>query len=1273
MRKVKNNGFTLIELLAVIVILGLLMGLAIPAISKYIGETRQDTYSLHEADMKAAAANKMTQCVEKNTVGCIPQSGESRTIYLNDLIDEQYSEKLRDPADTDKFCDATKSYVVVTNSNNNVVELDYQVCLVCDGYSSSVCGEVAPDNSCKPEDDTTSPTCGDASDSTFWTNSDRVISIKCSDDGCGCTQNTYYKTFTESAKTSTIKIADKAGRETECPVNVYVDKDAPTCEIKVDSYDTVSSDGWYGGDAPVVKLTSKTDGLSGVATYGIGTSKKDHDFNKTTTYEVEPGISVIYGYVRDEAGNVGTCSVEVKYDPIVPTGNITYGYQVYPKADLTTIFAQRISLNSNFKEYGKVVGMKVYLSSNTSGIRTSIMSNSSTSISDRTIGAGVNEMYYTLPTGQYDGLILDLETQTNANKVSKLEAITEDTAGFYTNENVRVYVTSQDSFSGDVEYSFDGGQSWQKDNWKEFTTNKDLGILIKDSAGNTSDEVKKKIDNIDKLKPNDATFNENGGTYTINVGETGKEVSTKIQVSDFDATNLYSESGVRKVEYQWTTTTTKPTSWTSTSNGSTLKKTSSGGKNYLWVKTTDKAGNETVTMSNDFNVGYQVTFDCNGGTGCPADQRKVHGTALTLKSTVPTRSGYTFMGWGTTASTHDVAYAASGSYSANSPIKLYAIWKKTLTFTFNANGATLSATSKSCDLYNAETSCNITLPKITRSGFTITGFNTTASATTVKDSWTSEKTVSVGDSTTKTWYAITSKDKSFTFNANGATLSKTSASCTIQNSATTCSITLPTITRSGFTITGFNTSDSSTTAASGWTSGAKVNVDKDTALTWYAVTSKKITITFTNNGASGGATKDCTIRNSATSCSITSPAITRSGFTITGWGTSADATSSSWAVSTAKNVSSNATYYAVTSKKVTITFTNNGASGGATKDCTIRNSATSCSITSPAITRSGFTITGWGTSADATSSSWAVSIAKNVSSNATYYAVTSKKITVTFTNNGGATGGASKECTIRNSATSCSITSPAITAPTNTPTVVGWGTATNSTSSSWDVSTAKNVSSNATYYAVTKKGAVTRTLTYNGNSSTSGSTAKSECTIAETYNGTAQGTSCNVTLRSNGFAKTGFSFSGWGTSASATSTTAAGATVNLSSNKTYYAIWKSACSASNYSGCPVMYVCKADGPDSLTPRGATTVHSKINSSDKFTKAILSQTKFYVIKESGNYKYGYLEASSSDWFSTNPWYDSSGHTDGPNYGWIYYSCLNSSKSYNCHGKSPSCNG
>ena len=45
MKKMNNKGFTLIELLAVIVILGLLMAIAIPSVTKYITQSRKKTLS----------------------------------------------------------------------------------------------------------------------------------------------------------------------------------------------------------------------------------------------------------------------------------------------------------------------------------------------------------------------------------------------------------------------------------------------------------------------------------------------------------------------------------------------------------------------------------------------------------------------------------------------------------------------------------------------------------------------------------------------------------------------------------------------------------------------------------------------------------------------------------------------------------------------------------------------------------------------------------------------------------------------------------------------------------------------------------------------------------------------------------------------------------------------------------------------------------------------------------------------------------------------------
>ena len=73
-------------------------------------------------------------------------------------------------------------------------------------------------------------------------------------------------------------------------------------------------------------------------------------------------------------------------------------------------------------------------------------------------------------------------------------------------------------------------------------------------------------------------------------------------------------------------------------------------------------------------ITYAVTFNANGGTNAPAAQTKQHNVALTLTTAKPTRTGYLFQGWATSAS-GAVAYQSGGSYTANAAITLYAVWK----------------------------------------------------------------------------------------------------------------------------------------------------------------------------------------------------------------------------------------------------------------------------------------------------------------------------------------------------------------------------------------------------------------------------------------------------------------------------------------------------------------------------------------------------------------------------------------------------------------------
>lgn len=74
---------------------------------------------------------------------------------------------------------------------------------------------------------------------------------------------------------------------------------------------------------------------------------------------------------------------------------------------------------------------------------------------------------------------------------------------------------------------------------------------------------------------------------------------------------------------------------------------------------------------------YTVSYNANGGSGAPPAQSKKEGTIITLSSTKPKRSGYTFLGWSDNKSASAAVYDAGGRYTADRNVTLYAVWKKT--------------------------------------------------------------------------------------------------------------------------------------------------------------------------------------------------------------------------------------------------------------------------------------------------------------------------------------------------------------------------------------------------------------------------------------------------------------------------------------------------------------------------------------------------------------------------------------------------------------------
>lgn len=522
----------------------------------------------------------------------------------------------------------------------------------------------------------------------------------------------------------------------------------------------------------------------------------------------------------------------------------------------------------------------------------------------------------------------------------------------YSNKNTTIVVKANSDKNKKLKYSFDGGNTWQDDNKYTTDENEDVNVVIKDDAGNTTDPKEIEIDNIDTVAPtvnieekekssnkvvlfanakDDSSgidkynWNESGytnnstyeatkaGTYTVKVKDKAGNESVKSSITipeSYFKKNVKKETHTYKVTFNGNgaSVTKSELSCSTTGLSCKIKLPEIKRDNGIIIGYSENANATTP----QYKVGQEISVTENktlyaitakkitltiNGNGATVSKSSVtcniYNTGKNCKVTTPTitRSGYSIIGFNSNANATQPEYKVSTSVNIDKDKTIYAITSKKLKLTVNGNGAKVTKSSVTCNVYNNDKTCKVTTPAITRSGYNIIGFNSKASATSSEYKINSSITLDKD----KTIYAITSKKLTATFKGNGASVSSSSSSCNIYNTAKTCNVTAPTITRSGWTILGFSTNKNATTGSTAKTLSA--------GKTYYAITKKNIKVTFTENNNKNTYPKAiknkkamqvkfdyieyreafCSIYNTQTSCKIKIPFVDVKGLASSGF------------------------------------------------------------------------------------------------------------------------------------------------------------------------------------------------------------------------------------------------------------------------------------------------------------------------------------------------------------------------------------------------------
>ena len=132
MKRLNKAGFTLIELLAVITIMGILMMVAIPSVSRTIENSRRDTF----ADNALTYVNTVRNAVMADEISCggttASATANGTYHFIINTNDQQTKDLMEKVALSSWGSAAIEGYVVWTKDTNDTTSrtvTEYSVCL----------------------------------------------------------------------------------------------------------------------------------------------------------------------------------------------------------------------------------------------------------------------------------------------------------------------------------------------------------------------------------------------------------------------------------------------------------------------------------------------------------------------------------------------------------------------------------------------------------------------------------------------------------------------------------------------------------------------------------------------------------------------------------------------------------------------------------------------------------------------------------------------------------------------------------------------------------------------------------------------------------------------------------------------------------------------------------------------------------------------------------------------------------------------------------------